>query len=110
MKDQTTPPAVGDPSPWGTIDHVEQTKVDGCVFVGTSSHGGYWVSPALLPKIPEGWQRFAAACAHGMGSQWYEEDCAGLAVGAYILEHPRALEDLPRAESHLFGSEYQVDR
>lgn len=56
-------------SPWGQIDHLEPLGPD-AVSVATPSHGGIWVSPEALARIPE--RRRATAYS---GGGWFEEDC-----------------------------------
>jgi hypothetical protein len=105
-------PGEGDPSPWGRIEYINHTAVVGCLFVGTAgwyidtqrddldpwAQGGFWVARELLTKIPTAWRAFGAAWSHGFGEQWYEEDCAAIAVAAYILGDKKALNLLPVVE------------
>lgn len=68
-----------DSTPWGSVDH-EQEYAPGCVFVSTSSHGGFKISPELDIQIPKV-AREAASCSP---PGWYEEDCEW-AIPAYYL-------------------------
>ena len=62
-------PVVGDPSPWGTIDHVYALGPD-VVAVATPSHGGLWVPPEAMTSIPAPLRASAYS-----GDGWFEEDC-----------------------------------
>jgi hypothetical protein len=79
-----TPPCKGDPSPWGLIDHVTPLGPD-AVVVSTPSHGGVWVSPTALARIPEPLRETAYS-----GRGWFEEDCDWcipyLALGLHRFE------------------------
>jgi len=70
---------VGSPTPWGPVQHVH-TIAPGVVQVMTESHGGIYVAPDQLAKIPRAHQDFAAKWSKGWGPQWFEEDLAALAV------------------------------
>lgn len=72
-------------TPWGRADHVKELA-PGIIEVGTPSHGGFWLAPDQLAKIPEGGRKFAAAWSHGWGEAWFEEDCAALQVIAAFPE------------------------
>ena len=63
------PPREGCPSPWGVIDGVTSLGPD-AVLVTTPSHGGIWVTPAALERIPE-----ALRASGYSGGGWFEEDC-----------------------------------
>ena len=103
---QSATPTEGGASPWGEIQVIEKLSGlgAGAVFVSTAGHGGYWLPPELRELVPLRWQRFAGKWALGFGPGWYEEDCAAIAVGAFVLKHPRAIEDLPHMEAALFGA------
>jgi hypothetical protein len=79
-----SPPRKGDPSPWGLIDQVTPLGAD-AVVVSTPSHGGVWVSPAALERIPEPLRETAYS-----GRGWFEEDCDWcipyLALGLHRFE------------------------
>lgn len=81
---RTIPPREGDSSPWGLIDGVTPLGPD-AVAVTTPSHGGIWVSPAALERIP---QPLRATAYSGGG--WFEEDCDWcipyLALGLHAFE------------------------
>jgi hypothetical protein len=66
---RTLPPREGDPSPWGLIDGARPLGPD-AVVVTTPSHGGIWISPCALARIPEPLRR-----APYSGGGWFEEDC-----------------------------------
>ena len=77
-------PYVGGYSPWGQADRVT-VVAEGIVFVSTPSHGGFWVRPDLLERIPTAHRAYAAKWS--LSEQWYEEDCCALAVIAAFPEH-----------------------
>ena len=66
-------------SPWGKPESVtwltdEMTGEPVAIaFVSTASHGGYYVGPELLQRIPSRWR---AVSFGGRGKAgWFEEDC-----------------------------------
>lgn len=65
-------------TPWGVADEVIDLA-NGCFFVGTESHGGMYVPPNLIQKMP-------AACRSTPSSKggWFEED-ADIALPAALL-------------------------
>lgn len=81
-------------TPWGIADHVEQVA-EGITFYSTPSHGGYHLSPERVADVPQRYRDYAAKWSKGHGDQWYEEDCAALAVVLTFPEH------FPRAHSSL---------
>ena len=66
---------IGSHSPWGTVQHVEETGDKDVVFVSTASHGGYRVLKASNDLIPE---------AFRSQTGWYEEDCDYAVVDFFI--------------------------
>ena len=82
-------------TPWGVPDGVTDIG-DGILFVSTPSHGGYYVPHHLLPMIAPSWRAFAAKWSHGMGDQWYEEDCAWAGV-CLAFQHLFPAEAMPHA-------------
>ena len=100
MQNLTTP-AVGSPSPWGAIDHVEALGPE-VVVVSTPSHGGFWVSPRAMATIPE-----PLRATPYSGGGWFEEDCDWcipyLALGLHRFEASpaRAAETVAAARSVL---------
>lgn len=56
-------------SPWGQIDHLTPLGPD-AVRVATPGHGGIWVSPDGLARIPAAFR----ATVYSPGP-WFEEDC-----------------------------------
>ena len=66
---KNAPPREGDASPWGRIDNVTPLGPE-AVSVTTPSHGGIWVTPDALERIP---QPLRATAYSGGG--WFEEDC-----------------------------------
>jgi hypothetical protein len=88
---RTLPPREGDCSPWGLIDSVTPLGPD-AMAVSTPSHGGIWVSPAGLAKIPEALRATAYS-----GGGWFEEDCDWcipyLALGLHAFEEPAERRD-----------------
>jgi hypothetical protein len=81
---RTLPPREGDSSPWGLIDSALPLGPD-AIAVSTPSHGGIWVSPSGMAKIP---QPLRATAYSGDG--WFEEDCDWcipyLALGLHAFE------------------------
>lgn len=59
-------------TPWGPAECVTDIG-GGILHVDTSSHGGYFVPPALNVLVPLEW-RTKSFNARGMVG-WYEEDC-----------------------------------
>jgi hypothetical protein len=92
---RNTPPRVGDASPWGMIDDVTSLGPE-AVSVTTPSHGGIWVTPAALAKIPE---PLRATTYSGGG--WFEEDCDWsipyLALGLHRFDGPQDRQDRVQA-------------
>jgi hypothetical protein len=78
-------------TPWGIADCVVtlgEVNKGTCSYailsVSTPSHGGIYVPPALLDRIPE---RHRAYAKRWSGSEsWYEEDCAWAAVALAFPE------------------------
>lgn len=66
-------------TPWG---HADQVRIypGGVVEVSTPSHGGFYLEPPALEKVPAPWVQYGAQWSHGWGAGWFEEDCAALAV------------------------------
>jgi hypothetical protein len=96
-------PRLGDPSPWGPIDHV-QALGEHAVAVATPSHGGLWVSAEAMASIPAPLR----ATAYSRGG-WFEEDCDWcipyLALGLHRFEASpaRAAETLEAARTTLLS-------
>ena len=88
------PPREGDASPWGRIDGVTPLGPD-AVAVSTPSHGGIWVSPAALERIPQPLRGTAYS-----GGGWFEEDCDWCipyqALGLHAFEEPAERRDRVR--------------
>ena len=66
---RSTPPRLGHASPWGAIDCVTPLGPD-AVSVITPFHGGIWVTPQALARIPEPLRATAYS-----GGGWFEEGC-----------------------------------
>jgi len=91
---------VGGSSPWGAVQTVERLIVPHRVelagggvgvcevpifVVSTASHGGIYVPSALLGSMPWAYRQYAKKWS---GSEnWFEEDCAVLAV---VVSFPEA--------------------
>lgn len=60
-------------TPWGAPDTVEPIGTNGIAFVSTSSHGGFYVPPALNARVPAE-HRVISFNRQGEAG-WYEEDC-----------------------------------
>lgn len=88
---RSTPPRVGDASPWGMIDIVTPLGPE-AVAVSTPSHGGIWVTPGGLAKIPE-----PLRATPYSGGGWFEEDCDWcipyLALGLHRFDGPQGRQD-----------------
>ncbi len=56
-------------TPWGRADYVREIG-NGILSVSTPSHGGYYVPPAMVARMPE-----AARATFCGVSGWFEEDC-----------------------------------
>lgn len=69
MNTHPNAPRRGGSSYWGTIQDVTPYGPD-AVSVSTASHGGFWVSPEGLAKIPAKYH----ATPYSPGA-WFEEDC-----------------------------------
>lgn len=67
----------GQESPWGPIQEITDHG-QGILTVYTASHGGVYVPPELLNKIPTVERNFAARWSYGWGECWFEEDCAAI--------------------------------
>lgn len=69
-------------TPWGVSDVRDNVK-DGVVFHSTSSHGGYYLPPALRivvkSRVPE-YETFIR------GGVWWEEDCDAAVLAATLPE------------------------
>ncbi|HXQ46456.1 MAG TPA: DNA repair protein RadC, partial [Caulobacteraceae bacterium] len=96
------PPRQGDASPWGIIDNVSPLGPE-AVSVTTPSHGGIWVTPDALAKIPDPLRVTAYS-----GGGWFEEDCDWcipyLALGLHRFEErsERGAQNLAAARKTLW--------
>lgn len=75
------PPTLKSASPWGCIDHVTPLGPH-AVSVSTSSHGGIWVSPEGLERIPQ-----ALRATRYSPGPWFEEDCDWCIPYAFLRLH-----------------------
>ena len=66
-------------TPWGKPDNVVELA-PGIIRVGTPSHGGFYLSDDRKAEVDPRYREFADEWAKGWGDNWYEEDCAALAV------------------------------
>ncbi len=73
-------------TPWGRSDF-EHKYAEGITFLGTPGHGGFYLSRERVKEVPQDYREFAAKWSKGWGDQWYEEDCAALAVIATFPEY-----------------------
>lgn len=80
-------------TPWGQADSVREYP-NGIRWVGTPSHGGFWVPAKVLAAIPEMHQLYALKWSGSR--QWYEEDCAWACVALAFPEF-FTVEDLSAA-------------
>jgi len=60
-------------TPWGRAQSI-QNVADGIVFVGTPSHGGFWLAPEHRKTMHKKFKAQSASKAY------YEEDCDALLV------------------------------
>lgn len=68
-------PKVGNKSPWGRIQHIDQIA-SGVLFVSTASHGGIWLSVERRKQVPVSVKKTNFL---GM-TAWWEEDCDAVKV------------------------------
>jgi hypothetical protein len=90
-------PREGDASPWGRIDNVTPLGPE-AVSVTTPSHGGIWVTPDALAKIPPPLRATAQS-----GGGWFEEDCDWcipyLVLGLHRYDGPKDRQNRVLAEA-----------
>ena len=68
MRDGYNAPGVGASSPWGCIQSATEAA-PGIVWVTTAGHGGVWLSPERVARLPfKGLNKYGGGC-------WFEEDC-----------------------------------
>lgn len=88
---RSAPPREGDASPWGKIDGVTPLGPD-AVSVTTPSHGGIWVTPDGLARIP-----LPLRTTTYSSGGWFEEDCDWcipyLALGLHRYDEPKDRQD-----------------
>jgi len=80
---RTFPPKIGESSPWGEIEAVDETG-PGSVYVTTGGHGGIVLEDSFQEKMPEVASKFGEYWAHGYGVGWYEEDSAAQLPPLYV--------------------------
>jgi hypothetical protein len=68
-------------TPWGRAITRERVA-PGLWVVTTASHGGYYVEPSALDRIPEVFR----AATFTRSESWYEEDCDWAIVARYFPE------------------------
>ncbi len=90
---------------WVTvIDWTTLEIAPGIVFYSTTSHGGYWLSPARIAALPKPLREFQPFA----GTNWYEEDAdwsiVALAFPQFFLADaiPAALETIKRYKPELY--------
>lgn len=62
-------------SPWGAIQHCDQSSQEGVYFIMTAGHGGFYVAPELRSRIPREAQEAAFVYRSQGWEGWFEEDC-----------------------------------
>lgn len=62
------PPQIGDPSPWGAIRTATPLGPD-AVVVKTDDHGGIWISPGALGRLPAALRQTPTS-----KDGWYEDE------------------------------------
>jgi len=80
-------------TPWGRADH-RSDVAKGIVRVSTSSHGGYYITPAKMADMPAALRAIRSPyvdathpAVGGFGLGWYEEDCDWIIVALAFPEH-----------------------
>jgi len=66
-------PIVGSRTIWGQADYVDVWIPGRVVFVGTPSHGGFWVHEEIWNELAPDLRAFAFKWGHGEPG-WFEED------------------------------------
>ena len=69
-------------TPWGAPEAVSKVG-EGVYLFSTASHGGFWVAPTAVNRIP---QRVRDA-TFSRSPYWYEEDCDAAHVVAAFPEY-----------------------
>lgn len=82
-------------TPWGVPDE-QRELAEGIIFVGTPSHGGFWLDEERNALVPASWRK-ASFNGQGEGG-WYEEDCDWCLVA---LTFPGLFEATERAAARL---------
>ena len=72
--DNSAKPRKGSMTRWGRAEEAA-VYAPGIVWVTTPSHGGFWISPERLAKMPERLRALSVS-----RDCWFEEDCAWCAV------------------------------
>jgi hypothetical protein len=99
---------VGDSSPWGRIDYAREL-VPGVVQVGTSSHGGLYLSPERNAAVPEVFRQTTDGDAG-----WYEEDCEWAKVAfvfpevAAQMSEPETLGTIEKTVKQWYPDAYEA--
>jgi hypothetical protein len=65
-------------TPWGLSDTMPKRIAKGVYSVSTPSHGGIWVSPEFIERIPLQHRQWAAQWSGSFN--WFEEDLCWAAV------------------------------
>lgn len=91
MSTHPNAPRLRGSSPWGGIDLLTPLGPD-AVNVSTPSHGGIWVSPDALARIPEAFR----TTAYSPGP-WFEEDCDWAIPYAFLGLHEHETDPERRA-------------
>jgi hypothetical protein len=60
-------------TPWGVSQGAPEVLAPGIVSYSTASHGGIWLDPEHLEKVPAAWR--GARFSGSQTSPWFEEDC-----------------------------------
>ena len=90
-------------TPWGRSD-TATVYAEGITFYTTPSHGGFRLSPERAEKMPKEYREYGDKWAKGMhtySGEWYEEDCAALAVIATFHEDIGYNGDIEQVKSML---------
>jgi hypothetical protein len=82
-------------TPWGPAQFTRNFG-NGVFMVETAGHGGIYVPPELIHKIPQKERDFAAAWSHGWGENWFEEDCAAISPAYHLRLYPDRMEEIEK--------------
>lgn len=91
-------------TPWGESDDDGQKLADGIIAYTTPSHGGIYVSPDRVNKIPPNVKPFTG------NRSWWEEDCDWCVPFIVFQDDIRAYDALHDRFNTLLMSAYETAR